>query len=109
MLYINLMVMSFPFITVIEHNEKLKRKNALELSSNLTINNRSLCKESKKQDVSPNKEELDKYQDMAIMLNYEEICFQPSPTSPKCLMRKLFPEQKNKKIIDYDKYLDFFE
>ena len=107
MLYSNYMVMSFPFITVIERNEKLKRKNVLEQSSTSTNKGCPLSKECKKKDVAPDKEHCDKYKDMVLLSNLEEVVFQTS--SSKCLMDELFPQQKNKKKINYDKYLDFFE
>lgn len=107
MLYSNFMVMSFPFINMIEYNEKLKRKNALESSSTLTDKSCSLSNECKKKLVSPDKEHCDKYKDMVILSNLEDVVFLNS--SSKCLMHELFPPQKNKKKIDYDKYLDFFE
>lgn len=115
MLYSNFMVMSFPFITMVEHNEKKKRKNALELENNLStvvadksintnIDNKNIKPSSKKCNKEHNKNE---YKDMVILSNLDEVVFQTS--SSKCLMDELFPKQKNKKEINYDKYLDFFE
>ena len=108
MLYSNYIVMSFPFITQIEYDEKIKREKALmKSSSNPTNKNYSLSEENKKKSPHPVKEDCDKYKHAELLSNLEDVVFQTS--SSKCLSHQLSPPQKNKKKIDYDKYLDFFE
>ena len=113
MMYSNFLVMSFPFITQIEYDEKMKREKALKSSNNLTnVNNIHANRAAKKKHEqcekdSCNKTHCDKSHNLTLLSNLEEIAFLSSPS--RCSRCELFPASKEKKIINYDKYLDFFE
>lgn len=96
MLYSRLMVMSFPFVTVVERNEKRKKMDLLGGDNIITPKQSQKC---------PKPEPKNESQDMICLSNLEEIVF--STSSSRCLMdeMRLTPRPP----IDYDKYLDFFE
>lgn len=98
MFYSNFMVMSFPFITVVERYERQKKEAVNKLppvDSNIISKNKD----------TPKKE--NSYKDNMICLsNLDEIVFYPCP------QKSIFAELRsniNKSPVDYDKYLDFFE
>tara|TARA_Y100000389_G_scaffold155236_2_gene155855 strand:+ start:1615 stop:1965 length:351 start_codon:yes stop_codon:yes gene_type:complete len=116
------MVMSFPFITVIEKNERQKRLDAISLKksnkeskiisdnkNNIVDNNSS--KEMKDVETirEKNISEYSSLNDNIICLsNLEEVVFYTS--TKKCLLTELYnPGKKVKPPVDYDKYLDLFE
>ena len=124
MFYSNFMVMSFPFITMVEYNEKAKKNKQLDAKQLDTKqldtkqldakqhNIRSLCPEKSNKSSSNEERSIKndgdkKYCDMIFLSNLEEVVFHTS--SSECLMRELLPETKNTKPVDYDKYLEFFE
>jgi hypothetical protein len=88
--------MSFPFITVVERNERQKK----EAANNLSQVDYDIISKNKE---SPKKEICDK-DNMICLSNLDEIVFYPCPR--KSIFSKL---KYNKPRVDYDKYLDFFE
>tara|TARA_Y100000389_G_scaffold191825_1_gene218579 strand:+ start:1440 stop:1664 length:225 start_codon:yes stop_codon:yes gene_type:complete len=74
------MVMSFPFIAVVERNERQKKEAVNNL---LPVDRNMIC-----------------------LSNLDEIVFYPC--SRKEIFSALRPNM-NKPPVDYDKYLDFFE
>ncbi len=96
MLSSQFMVMSFPFVTVVERNEKRKKMDLLGGDNIIPPKQSQKC---------PKPEPKNESQDMVCLSNLEEIVF--STSSSRCLMdeMRLTPRPP----IDYDKYLDFFE
>ena len=114
MFYSNFMVMSFPFITMVEYNEKAKKNKQLDAKQLDTkqldakqYNIRSLCPEKSNKTSTNEKQSIKNDCDMIFLSNLEEVVFHTS--SSKCLMRELLPETKNTQPVEYDKYLEFFE
>lgn len=115
MFYSNFMVMSFPFITMVEYNEKAKKNKQLDAKQldskqldSKQHNIRSLCPEKSNKSSSNEERSIENDCDMIFLSNLEEVIFHTS--SSKCLMRELLPETKNtKQPVEYDKYLEFFE
>ena len=108
MLYSNFMVMSFPFITVIEKNERQKKLETISLEkpnipSNIHEKSQKVTIEST---AKPQQEKCPKNYDMVCLSNLEEIVFYTS--SSRCLLSELKLNSKPSNV-DYDKYLDFFE
>lgn len=97
MLSSRLMVMSFPFVTVVERNEKRKKMDLVGGDNIIRPEQSQKC---------PNPEPKNESQCMICLSNLEEIVF--STSSSRCLMdeMRLIPRPPP---IDYDKYLDFFE
>ncbi len=98
MLYSQFMVMSFPFVTVVERNEKRKKMGLVGGDNDNIIH----PKQSQK---CPKPEPKNESQDMICLSNLEEIVF--STSSSRCLMDEI--RVTPRPPIDYDKYLDFFE
>lgn len=116
MFYSNFMVMSFPFITMIEYNEKGKKNKRAdtkpanigsvcpEKRHNVTVGHEECKKNNNDSDINLRDKERC---DMAFLSNLEDFVFYTS--SSNCLMRELSRETKTKNPIEYDKYLEFFE
>lgn len=96
MLYSKFMVMSFPFVAVVERNEKKKKLGV--------VNNEKFVRDEQSQKC-PKPEPKNQSQDMVFLSNLEEIVFSTSPS--RCLMDEM--RVTPRPPIDYDKYLDFFE
>ena len=115
MLHSNFMVMSFPFITAVEINEKKKKLDMISLNKiNTELTNSSDKKpktEPKKSETSQNNSsENTEKENMICLSNLEEVVFYKS--SPKRTTNKSNSERKNSIPLpfnNYDKYLDFFE
>ena len=109
MFYSNFMVMSFPFITMVEYNEKAKKNKQLDAKQldAKQHNIRSLCPEKSNKSSSNEERNIKNDCDMIFLSNLEEVVLHTS--SSKCLMRELLPETKNTEPVEYDKYLEFFE
>ena len=120
MLFSRFMVMSFPFITVIEKNEKQKKLDAISLSNNnkehnIVPDNKNIVGDNTNKEIKVmetirerNISECPALYDMICLSNLEEIVFYTS--TKKCLLTELYnTENKVKPPVDYDKYLDLFE
>lgn len=115
MMFTRFMVMSFPFITLIEKNEKQKRLDAISLkkkggdyhNENNTINAskevkpvKAICQKDIGKSANSN--------DMICLSNLEEIVFYTS--TDKCLLDEICNStNKSTPPVDYDKYLHLFE
>ena len=97
MLRCKFLVMSFPFITVVEKNERQKQlppKSIEKTVANTTANVNDI----------PPKKNPEKC-DMICLSNLEEIVFYTSTS--QCLLNEM--KVPTKQPVDYDKYLDYFE
>lgn len=112
--------MSFPFITVIEKNERQKRLDAISLSktnkeTNIVSDNKNMVGDNNSKGIKDvetirerNMSESLNSNDMICLSNLEEVVFYTS--TKKCLLTELYnTEKKVKPPVDYDKYLDLFE
>lgn len=104
MLYSHFIVMSFPFVNVVERNERQKKINIIpsNKSTPLVVNKESSVnsKENKPSVVTEKN-----VQNMVCLSNLEEIVFLTSSSRGSLYNMKSTP----KPVVDYDKYLDFFE
>lgn len=106
MLYSRLMVMSFPFVTTVERNERQKKKDVI------SANNKVPCAVSKENAVKSHEGKITSsvneknVQDMICLSNLEEIVFFTS--SSRCLLDEIKTKPPKSKV-NYDKYLEFFE
>ncbi len=120
MLFSKFMVMSFPFITVIEKNERQKKLDAISLSKNnkepnIFPDNKNIVGDNTLKEIKVmetirerNISECPNSNDMVCLSNLEEIVFYTS--TKKCLLTELYNTKNNDKPpVDYDKYLDLFE
>ena len=99
MLYSNFMVISFPFVTLVERTEKVQKQN---VSGEV---NKEIMKSPPTNSPPPKKLELNNERDMICLSNLEEVVFYNSPY--KCPFNET--NKKKKTPVDYDKYLEFFE
>jgi hypothetical protein len=107
MLYSRFMVMSFPFVSIIERNERQKKLDAISLNKpnvDEVINKNAVISEKSKQTL--NIETNNRTQDMVCLSNLEEIVFFTSTS--RCLLDEMKTNRSTTKV-DYDKYLEFFE
>ena len=95
------MVMSIPFISVIEQNER-ERKRERERKG---VNNFSKPDSDDVINKLPKTEDSHK-ENIICLSNLEEIVFYPCSQRP---LNNVFKYKKCKPCVDYDKYLDFFE
>lgn len=108
MLYSNIMVMSFPFITTIEKNERQKKINAISIEkiNTKTGNHSKNDIKSPESTIKPTSDQYSETHDMICLSNLEEVVFYTSTS--RCLLKELRCFSKSTPV-DYDKYLDFFE
>lgn len=107
MLCSRFMVMSFPFVSIIERNERQKKLDAISLNksnANEGINKSAVISNQPKQTI--NIEKNNQTQDMVCLSNLEEIVFFTSTS--RCLLDEMKTNRSTTKV-NYDKYLEFFE
>jgi len=105
------MIMNFPFITIVERNEKSKKSinNLLPVDCNTASKNKDISNKNIQNKEIQNKEILNEYDNMICLSNLEEIVFDSSCPCPRKYIFDSLKPNKSKSNIDYDKYLDFFE
>lgn len=107
MLCSRFMVMSFPFVSIIERNERQKKLDAISLNkqnANEGINKSAVISNQPKQTINIDKN--NQTQDMVCLSNLEEIVFFTSTS--RCILDEIKSNRSTTKV-DYDKYLEFFE
>ena len=107
MLYSRFMVMSFPFVSIIERNERQKKLDTISLNktnANEGINKSAVISNQPKQTI--NIEKNNQTKDMVCLSNLEEIVFFTSTS--RCILDEMKSNRSTTKV-DYDKYLEFFE
>ena len=107
MLCSRFMVMSFPFVSIIERNERQKKLDPISLNKpnvDEVINKNTVVSDKPQKTLNNGKNS--QTQDMVCLSNLEEIVFFTSTS--RCLLDEMKYTGTTKKV-DYDKYLEFFE